>query len=219
MFGHEKLFPFARPAGAEGGRLTRIDGRLERVKNHVARSCQRNAGEKVINDSIQRRGAIVDQIFKMNLHHFRMIQPAEIRRKALRDIWKFNVQLRSAQNTYFEPLVEVREGLIIIMMDMLCFHVGHIKNVRYSHIARVAEDKVWNEARLDNAVHRFRSREKMRRGNIARTERIQPINRFLRRALASAFAFVLRVERMQSPRKRRDLRKAKQNLIEQMRAA
>ena len=48
----------------------------------------------------------------------------------------------------------------------------------------------------------------MRRGNIARTERVQPFNRLLRCTLESAFAFVFRIERMQPKREWRDLREA-----------
>src|ERR1700690_4111386 len=59
----------------------------------------------------------------------------------------------------------------------------------------------------------------MRRSHVARIKRIQPINRLFGRALDSAFAFVFGIERMQSKRKRRDLREAEQDLVEQMRAA
>ena len=59
----------------------------------------------------------------------------------------------------------------------------------------------------------------MRRGNVARMKRIEPINRLFRRALDSAFALVFGIERMQSQRKRCDLREAEQDLVEQMRAA
>ena len=59
----------------------------------------------------------------------------------------------------------------------------------------------------------------MCRGNIARAQGIQPAEGLLGGALASAFAFVFGVEGMQAAGEGRHAAEAKQDLVEQVRAA
>lgn len=59
----------------------------------------------------------------------------------------------------------------------------------------------------------------MRRGDVARAKGIQPAQGLLRSALASAFALVFSIERMQAPGIGRHTVEAKQDLVEQVRAA
>src|SRR5512145_534600 len=104
-------------------------------------------------------------------------------------------------------------------MDVPRFHVGDVEDVRDDHITRIAEDEVRCKFWRAHASNSFRAGKKMRGCNITRTKRIKPGKRFFRFTLLSAFAFVFGVKRMDSFGIRRDVRKAKQNLVEQMRAA
>ena len=59
----------------------------------------------------------------------------------------------------------------------------------------------------------------MRRGYIERTKRVEPVEGLFGIALVAGLAFVFGIERMDAFRRRRDLREAEQNLVEQVRAA
>ena len=110
MFGREMFFPFAGFAGTEGGRFAWINRRLKRIENRLAGSRQRNVGEEMIRDSIQSCGAVIDQIFKMKLHHFGMVEPTQVRSETIRDIWEFNVKFGSSKNAHLEARAQNREA-------------------------------------------------------------------------------------------------------------
>ncbi len=72
---------------------------------------------------------------------------------------------------------------------------------------------------MHNTRHDFGAGEQVRGSDVPRSQGVQPADGLLGSALASAFAFVFGIERMQAARERRHAAKAEQDLVEQVRAA
>src|ERR671918_298184 len=106
-----------------------------------------------------------------------MLKPSQIRCKTIGDIWKFDIGILPSQDTDVEACIEIRQRLVILMMDMSRFHVGDIKNMRDDHVARVTKDKVRNEFRRANPLYTFGLCEEMSGRDITGAQRIQPIQR------------------------------------------
>ena len=181
----------------------------------------------MIENQVQGPCAIVDQIFKMDIHHGGLIQPAKIGREASGDVWEFDpstrlragIQLRPSQNADLEARVEIGQGLIVGVVDVVRLHLGDVENVRDGHVAGIAVDEVGHEIMRYNAFYGFRTGEQVCRCNIARLKGSQPAQGLLGGTLASAFALVFGVERMQAAGEGRDAAEAEQDLVEQVRAA
>ena len=93
MFVSEIFFPFTSLTRTESRGFFRVDGCFEGIQNQLSGSGKRGAGEEVIHNAGQSRGAGVDQILKMNRQHFLMIKPAKIRREAICDIREFDIRI------------------------------------------------------------------------------------------------------------------------------
>ena len=132
---------------------------------------------KVVNDPVQGRQALMDQIFKMQGQHLVMIEPAEIRRKTICDVWKFDIGVSPSQNADFKTCIEIGKRPVILVVNMAGFHIGHIKNVRDDYIARVTKDKIGNESRGANTFYNCLACKKMSGGNVAGAQRAQPSQR------------------------------------------
>ena len=66
----------------------------ERIENPLAGRGNWCADEEMLQDAGQRRGAGVDQVFKVDGQHFGMVEPAEVGGKAVGDIRKFDPSTR-----------------------------------------------------------------------------------------------------------------------------
>ena len=162
-FLHSPVFP-ERKVGERLGLMA--DSRASRI-NWPGRR-KRGAGEKVVNDPVQRPGPVIDQILEMDLHHGGLVQPSEIRSETIGDIRKFDIRYSGLPKILtLQACIEIGKRLIIIMMDMPRFHVGHIKDMRNDHIARITKNEIRNECRGANALHHFLACKKMSGGNIA----------------------------------------------------
>ena len=208
------LFPFTRLARSEGGGSARVDGILQIFQKQVSRGPKRGTDQEMVNDALQRPNAFVDQIFEMDLHNRWLIEPAEVRREAVGYVRKFDIEFGPPQNTNLESRVEIGQGLIVGVVDMVWLHLGDIENMRDGHIAWITEDEVGHKCRRTNAFYDLRTGKQVCRRNIARFQGIQPAEGLLGGALASAFAFVFGVEGMQATRERRGAVETKQDLVE-----
>ena len=85
MFVGEMFFPFASFARAEGRGLFRVDGCFEGIQDQLSGGGKRDAGEEMVHDAGQCRGAVVDQILEMNCQHFGLIEPTEVGGEASSD--------------------------------------------------------------------------------------------------------------------------------------
>src|SRR5574341_1722315 len=211
------LLPFACLPQAKSGRMPGIYRRLKGLQNQLSGGRKRDSGAEMINDVVQSRSAVINQIFKMDFHDSGRFKPAHIWIEASRDIGKIGRRVRASKDADLETRIEVRKRLVIVVMDMVRFHFSHIKNMRDDHIARITKDEIRNKCGCIDASKNLRPRKKMRRSNIAWAQRIQPCQSLFGRALASALAFIFSVERMQSAGERGNVIKTEQDLIEQMR--
>ena len=125
----EIFFPLACFARAEGRRLFRVDGCFEGIKDQLSACWKRGTAEEMVHDAGQSRGAVVNQIFEVNRQNFFLIEPAEIRRKAICDIREFDICVGPAQNADIKPRVEIRQRLIIFVMDVTGFHIGDVEDM------------------------------------------------------------------------------------------
>ncbi|MBK8422248.1 hypothetical protein [Candidatus Villigracilis saccharophilus] len=67
------------------------------IQDQLSGRVKRSAGEEMLHDAGQYRGASQDQILKMNRQYFRLIEPSQIWASA-GDIQEFNIRIRSAEN-------------------------------------------------------------------------------------------------------------------------
>ena len=105
---------------------------------------------------------------KMDFHHGGLIQPAKVGSEASRNVREFHVGVGSPQNADLKPRVEIGQGFIVVMVDVVRLHLGNVENVRDGHVAGVAEDEVGHKIRRYNALYGFRTGKQVCRGNIAR---------------------------------------------------
>ena len=141
------LLPFAGLPGTEGRRTARVDGRFKGVKNQLPGRVKRDAGEEVIHDADQCRGAVVDQVFEMDCQHFGTIQPVQVGREACGDIWEFDIRVGSSENAGVEAGIEIGQREIILVVNVMLFNPADIKDVRYDHVARIAKDEIGDKFR------------------------------------------------------------------------
>src|SRR3972149_3514356 len=98
---------------------------------------KRDAGEEMVKDAVESRGAVVDQILKINLHYRELLKPSKVGSKAFSDVGKFHpstalragIGVGASEDANLEARVEIWKRGVVIVMDMPRFHVGHIKNM------------------------------------------------------------------------------------------
>ena len=219
MFIGEMFLPLTGLAGAEGRGFCRVDGGFEGVEDQLSGRLKRNTAEEVVHDRGESRGSSVDQILEVNCQNLFSVEPAEIRFESVCDVREFDPGIGSSKNADLEPRIEIRQGLVIVVMHMPRFHIGDVKDVRDDHIARVAENEIRREFCRADAGNGFGSGKEMRRCNVTRAQRIEPGKCFFGFALFTAFAFVLGVKRMHTPGVWRNACKAEQDLVQQVCAA
>ena len=217
MIVREMLLPLAGLPGAESRGATGIDGRFQGSQDLLSRLRKRHVEEKVIDNAVQRREAILDQVLEMDVQHGGLVQPSEIRTEPVGDVQEFDVRIFSSHDAGVKARIEIRQGTVILMMNMPPLHLGHVKDMRDNYVTRIAKDKIRNKRRGTNTLYHIDARKKMGGRNVTRTQRSQPSDRLLRGALASAFALVFGVEGVQASCIRRHLRKTEQYLVKQMR--
>ena len=83
----------------------------------------------MIEDQVKGPGTVVDQVFKMDFHHGRLIQPIEVRGKTVCDIRKFDIRIRPPQNADLEPRIEIGQGLVVGVVNVIRFHLGDVENM------------------------------------------------------------------------------------------
>jgi len=162
------LFPFAGFPRTERGGLTRVDGCLKRFEQSASFYLKWNTCQKMIDDAVQGSNAVMDQIFKVDFHHHRLIQPAKIRGKTPGDVGEFNICIRASQNADLKPRIEIQQRLVVSMMDVILFHLGDVENVRDGYIAWIAIDEVGDEIGASYVFHNVGTSKQMCGGDVTR---------------------------------------------------
>ena len=96
---------------------------------------KRDTSQEMVDNAVEGLSAVMNYVFKMNFQHRWLIKPTKIRSKTPFNIREFYIHIRPSQYADFESRVEIGQGLIVGVVDVIRLHSGDIKDVRDGYIA------------------------------------------------------------------------------------